>query len=139
MREFPKSNMGGDFGKRSFLFLNVDIINVLQGSLRSWHHVRPRGEIGRGSGSNRWIDSMWRKRQMAAADGGLADGESSPRRYSFQKVADGGIRVAEWSRWLDMLEPDNTCSRGFSNTSNRDFKQGTIRYLQFKAIGLTKW
>ena len=52
VRRFPKSNMGGDFGKRSFLFLNVDIINVLQGSLRSWHHVRPRGDIGRGSGSN---------------------------------------------------------------------------------------
>ena len=31
----------------------------------------------------------------------LADGESSSGRYSFQKVADGGVRVAEWSRWLD--------------------------------------
>ena len=34
--------------------------------------------------------------------------------------ADGGNEV---------LEPDNACSRGFSNTSNRDFKRGTIRYL----------
>ena len=24
---------------------------------------------------------------------------------------------------INMLEPDNTCSRGFSNTSNRDFKR----------------
>ena len=55
MRTFPKSSMGGDFGKASFLFLNVDIINVLQDSLRSWHHVRPRGEIGRGSDSNKVV------------------------------------------------------------------------------------
>ena len=30
----------------------------------------------------------------------LADEESSSGRYNFQKVADGGIQVAEWSRWL---------------------------------------
>ena len=67
--------MGGDFGKASFLFLNVDIINILQGSLRSWHHVRPHGEIGRGSGSNTPIAStasaVFAKRETTRAGEGV--------------------------------------------------------------------
>ena len=33
----------------------------------------------------------------------LADGEGSSGRYKLNEVADGGMRMAEWSRWLGSM------------------------------------